>query len=168
MKPLTGAKWAAQLEAYAELITEHLHPGARWLDAGCGSHLLGTDLDPLEDWLVEQCSVIIGMDVSLRSRRKMRMLVQGSLYALPFASGSFDFVTCNMVVEHLEDPARALAEIARCLGDGGAVVINTPNLLNYGVMANAIAAKVMPEKLRLRLVPRRRRPETGRVFSCPL
>jgi SAM-dependent methyltransferase len=152
MKPLTGARWAAQSEAYGEFIAEHLHPGVRWLDAGCGSRLLEDDLDPLEDWLVEQCAMIVGMDVLLRGHRNIGLLVQGSLYTLPFADTSFDLITCNMVVEHLENPARALAEIARCLRPGGAVVINTPNLLNYGVMANAILSKVIPEKWRLRLV----------------
>src|SRR5258708_40141955 len=97
MKPLTGAAWAAQSEAYAALIAEHLHPGVRWLDAGCGSRLLEDDLDPLENWLVEQCAMIVGMDVSLRSHRNIRSLVQGSLYAMPFAYASFYLITCNMV-----------------------------------------------------------------------
>jgi SAM-dependent methyltransferase len=152
MKPLTGAGWAAQSEAYAELVAEHLHSGVRWLDAGCGSRLLEDDLDPLEDWLVEQCAMIVGIDVLLGGHRNIRLLVQGSLYALPFADTSFDLITCNMVVEHLKNPAGAFAEIARCLKPGGAVVINTPNLLNYGVMANAILSKVIAEKWRLRLV----------------
>jgi SAM-dependent methyltransferase len=152
MKPLTGAGWAAQSEAYAELTAEHLHPGVRWLDAGCGSRLLEEDLDPLEDWLVEQSAVVLGMDVLVERHRNIRLLVQGSLYALPFADNSLDLITCNMVVEHLKYPARALAEVARCLGPGGAVVINTPNLINYGVMANAILSKVIAEKWRLRIV----------------
>jgi SAM-dependent methyltransferase len=152
MKPLTGAAWAAQSEAYAELIAEHLHPGVRWLDAGCGLRLLESDLDPLEDWLVEQCAMIIGMDVLLGVHRNIRLLVQGSLFALPFTDSSFDLITCNMVVEHLKNPARALAEIGRCLRPGGVVVINTPNLVNYGVMTNAICTHVLPERWRLRIV----------------
>lgn len=166
MKPLTGAGWAAQLEAYAELIAEHLHPGVRWLDAGCGSRLLEDDLDSLEDWLVDQCAMILGMDVLLGGHRNIRLLVQGSLYALPFANNSLDLITCNMVVEHLKNPARALAEIARCLGPGGAVVINTPNLLNYGVMANAILSKVVAEKWRLRLVHASDRREPKDIFPA--
>jgi len=55
------------------------------------------------------------MDLLLRGHRNIRLLVQGSLYALPFAEASFGLLTCNMVLEHLESPARALAEIARCL-----------------------------------------------------
>jgi SAM-dependent methyltransferase len=163
-KLLTGAKWAAHSEAYAELIAEHLGSGCRWLDAGCGWRLLENDLDPLEDWLVERCGLIIGMDVLLGGHRNIRLLVRGTLYALPFAEDSLDLVTCNMVLEHLSDPARALAEVTRCLKAGGAVVINTPNLLNYGVMANAVATRVMPERWRLRLVRASDSREPDRIF----
>ena len=84
--------------------------------------------------------------------RNIQQLLEGSINALPFADASLDLVTCNMVVEHLDNPNRAFAEIARCLRPGGAVVINTPNLMNYGIIANAVATKLLPEKLRLRLV----------------
>lgn len=152
MMPRTSAGWATHSEAYAELIAEHLHRGARWLDAGCGSRLLEENLDSLEDWLVRRCGLIIGMDPCLRGHRNIQLLVRGSLYALPFADRSFDLITCNMVVEHLANPLGAMSEISRCLRNKGEVVIQTPYLANYGVMANAIAARIMPESWRLRLV----------------
>jgi SAM-dependent methyltransferase len=150
--PRTGQKWAAQSEAYAALVAEHLHSRTGWLDVGCGWRLLEADLEPLEDWLVQQCETVVGMDVSLRTHRNISRLVGGSIYALPFSDCSLDLITCGMVMEHLDNPMSALAEIARCLKPGGAVIINTPNLMNYGVMANAIASKVMPQEWRLRLV----------------
>ena len=39
--------------------------------------------------------------------------VNGSVTALPFAAGSFDIVTCFEVLEHLDDPAVAVKELAR-------------------------------------------------------
>jgi len=150
--PFTGASWAAQSEAYAQAIAEHLHPTARWLDAGCGWRLLEDDMEAIEDWLVAQCGTIFGMDMVVSHHRNIPQLLEGSINALPLADASLDLVTCNMVVEHLDDPARAFSEIARCLRPGGAVVINTPNLLNYGIIANAVATKLLPEKVRLRLV----------------
>jgi SAM-dependent methyltransferase len=150
--PLSGTKWAAKSEAYAAVISEHLHPRAMWLDAGCGLHLLENDMEPLEKWLISHCRLIVGMDVSVTARSNISVLVRGCLYALPFADNSFDLVTCNMVVEHLDNPARAFAEVARCLSPGGAFIVTTPNLLNYGIIGNSVASKVMPEKWRLRLV----------------
>lgn len=150
--PISGERWAARAEAYASLISEHLSPRTVWLDAGCGLRLLEDDTDRLENWLATHCGKIIGMDVSVMSHRNIKTLVRGSLYALPFANSSFDLVTCNMVAEHLERPAAAFAEVSRCLRPGGAFVIITPNLLNYGILSNAIASKLLPDDWRLRLV----------------
>ncbi len=165
-KPITGARWAAQSEAYANLIAEHLGPKSRWLDAGCGWRILEDDLEPLEDWLVQQCGMVVGMDIRLTGHRNIQLLVCGSLYALPLADGSLDLVTCNMVVEHLDEPERAIAEITRVLAPGGGVVINTPNLWNYGVMANAVFSKVAPERWRLRLVHASDSREAEKVFPA--
>jgi ubiquinone/menaquinone biosynthesis C-methylase UbiE len=150
--PLTGEKWAAHAEAYAQLIAQRLTPGTRWLDAGTGTRLLEQDLDPLENWLARQSAFTVGMDVHVKHHRNIRTLVSGSIDELPFADRSFDLVTCNMVVEHLGEPGRAFDEVARVLCPGGSVVINTPNLVNYGVLANAVLSRVMPERLRLRIV----------------
>lgn len=150
--PLSGEKWAAHSEAYAALIAEHLTPNTLWLDAGCGQCLLENDMQKLEDWLVNHCGAIFGLDPALVKNRNIRLLVQGSLYALPFAGHSLDLITCNMVLEHLERPADAFAEIARCLRPSGVLILKTPNLLNYGVMGNFVASKLLPEKVRLRMV----------------
>jgi SAM-dependent methyltransferase len=150
--PLSGAHWAAKSEAYAALVAEHIGPRTLWLDAGCGWRLLEEDMEPLEDWLAAHCGRIVGLDLALTAHRNIRWLVQGSIYSLPFADSSIDLVTFNMVAEHLDDPARAFSETARCLRPGGALIIKTPNLLNYGVMGNAVMSRVMPEKWRRRLV----------------
>jgi SAM-dependent methyltransferase len=150
--PITGEKWAAPAEAYATLIAEHLKPGSRWLDAGTGSRILEEDMDSLENWLVQQSGMTVGMDVHLTHHLNIRTLVGGSIYDLPFADCSFDLVTCNVVMEHLAEPARAVSEIARVLIGGGTLIINTPNLWNYGVLANAVLSKILPEQWRLGLV----------------
>ena len=51
--------------------------------------------------------------------------MRANLEALPFPDGSFDVVLCTQVIEHLLDPARGLAEIARVLAPGGHAVITT-------------------------------------------
>lgn len=157
--PLTGARWAARSEAYATLVSEHLHPDTTWLDAGCGHRLLESDMEQLENWLVNHCGRVVGTDVSVTTHCNIDLLVAGSVYALPFSNAKFDLITCNMVAEHLDDPAKAFCELVRCLRPRGALVVHTPNVLNYGVMANAIASKFLPEKWRLRLVRERGREE---------
>ena len=49
---------------------------------------------------------------------------------LPFRSGSFDAVDVVEVIEHIENQAQLVREIARVLKPNGVVLISTPNILN--------------------------------------
>lgn len=49
---------------------------------------------------------------------------EASAYELPHADSSFDLVLCCEVLEHLEEPDRAFAELARVAR--GAVLVSTP------------------------------------------
>lgn len=150
--PLSCAGWAAKSESYARIVSEHLSPHTVWLDAGCGSRLLEENMDPLEDWLATHCKSILGMDLASTFNHNVKSLLRGSLYHMPFPDNSLDLITCRMVVEHLDQPHKAFIEVVRCLRPGGAFVVMTPNLANYAIFANAVATKVMPETLRLRIV----------------
>lgn len=46
--------------------------------------------------------------------------------ALDFPDGYFDLIICNHVLEHVNDPAAALAQFHRCLKPGGHLVAQTP------------------------------------------
>ena len=46
--------------------------------------------------------------------------------ALPYANGSFRYVLCSEVLEHLEDDDAAVAEMARVLRPDGRVVVTVP------------------------------------------
>ncbi|WP_321886119.1 glycosyltransferase [Paraburkholderia bannensis] len=46
--------------------------------------------------------------------------------ALEFEDGYFDLIICNHVLEHVNDPARALAEFSRCLAPNGKLIAQTP------------------------------------------
>ncbi len=47
---------------------------------------------------------------------------------LPFADGEFDFVISFQVIEHIEDDARFVEEVARVLRPGGKFIVSTPNI----------------------------------------
>ncbi len=51
---------------------------------------------------------------------------QGSALDLPFADATFDVVTCQTVLMHLADPARALGEMVRVAKPGGLVIASEP------------------------------------------
>jgi SAM-dependent methyltransferase len=47
----------------------------------------------------------------------------GDVYALPFADDAFDIVTSRFAFHHLQEPARAFAEMVRVARPGGRVVL---------------------------------------------
>ena len=133
--------------AYHDTIAGALHPGMRWLDAGCGHQLF-------PEWMVEQekhlfslGARVTGIDLdrpSLRRHSRLANKVLGDLTRLPFAHDSFDLISANMVVEHLEDPRRWLGEIQRVLAERGTLIIHTPNRLHWAIMG----ARLLPDALK--------------------
>jgi ubiquinone/menaquinone biosynthesis C-methylase UbiE len=97
----------------------------RLLDVGCGEGVVLRHLDRHLEGVT-----VVGLDVDgtgLRVARSQNAvsLVQGSVYDLPFAAGSFDLVLCCEVLEHVERPDAALAELARVSRDR--VLLSVPN-----------------------------------------
>jgi SAM-dependent methyltransferase len=94
------------------------------LEVGCGEgrlaqHLLGCGPRPARFVAcdLELDRVAPGLDPAIE-------FVQASIYELPFVARSFDVVVCCEVLEHLEDPRRGLAELARVADRR--VLISTP------------------------------------------
>jgi SAM-dependent methyltransferase len=142
-------------EIYGHVLRSHLSPATRWLDAGCGHHLLPHGLDKLVNELVAIPRFIVGADVSilaLRGNRWAHSLVGAKLDALPFEDESFDLVTCNMVVEHLHNPAGGFRELVRVLRPRGRLIVHTPNLLNYAVCAGHVLKLLLPRWVFLRIL----------------
>src|SRR5690349_15378705 len=99
-----------------------LAPGARLLDAGCGS---GRMLDELARY-----GRVTGVDISSEavaaSRARGHHVVRAAIEALPFADGTFDLVTCLDVIEHTPDDRATLAELRRVTRPGGLLVATVP------------------------------------------
>lgn len=120
-----------------------------WLDVGCGHQLLPGWRIEAERSLVRRCRLIVGIDSdddSLKRHGTITNTVQGDIARLPFPDGSFNLVTANMVVEHLENPIEHFIEINRVLKTGGLCIFHTPNVRGYTTRL----AGILPECLRRR------------------
>ena len=138
-------------DAYEAVLGEQVGPTTRWLDLGCGHQVLSQWREQAERALVGRAKHVVGVDYdlpSLRTHRSIRHRVRGGASELPFAPGSFDLVTANMVVEHLDDPVRQFREITRVLAPGGRVVFHTPNAVGY----TTVLARMVPEVAKKRVV----------------
>jgi ubiquinone/menaquinone biosynthesis C-methylase UbiE len=102
------------------------------LDVGCGP---GVDLPWLAEAVGPQGSVI-GLDheyaMLARARESAREFPQvrfelADAHSLPLGDNSVDRAHADRVVQHLDDPATALGEVARVLRPGGSLVIGEPD-----------------------------------------
>ncbi len=111
----------------AAFFLPHLRPGMRLLDAGCGpgsitvglaqavapGNVTGIDLD----------AGVLERGRSLAAEQSLPNLrfEAAGVYDLPYPSDSFDAVFAHTLLEHVGDPARALAELRRVLRPGGLI-----------------------------------------------
>jgi ubiquinone/menaquinone biosynthesis C-methylase UbiE len=127
------ADWQPSSHVYQASVAAHLTPGARVLDLGCGRGGVMERLHP-------QAGIVVGLDPDLKSLREHRApaLVRsnGLAEALPYPDDVFDLVCCSWVLEHLADPARVFAEVARVLASRGRFIFLTPNMWHPLPMLN--------------------------------
>jgi SAM-dependent methyltransferase len=106
-----------------QLCATLLGPG-RVLDLGCGIGHSYEELAPRET---------VGVDVAPAALAgQNRETVVADMRELPFADGSFASVVSIHSIEHVPDPERMLAEVARVLEAGGRAIFATPNRLTFG------------------------------------
>ena len=112
---------------YLRNITGLVHKAAplRLLDVGCGEGVVLRHLDRHLHGVSVVGLDIDGTGLRVAQAQNSVSLVQGSVYALPFASASFDLVLCCEVLEHVEQPDAALAELARV--SSSRVLLSVPN-----------------------------------------
>ena len=84
------------------------------LDAGCGE---GFVLSLLLEHSIK--AKMTGIDISseaikiAKSNNRKMSLLKGDIYGLSFDDNAFDLVLCSEVLEHLDDPRKALKELKR-------------------------------------------------------
>ncbi|TMI96698.1 MAG: 3-demethylubiquinone-9 3-O-methyltransferase [Bacteroidetes bacterium] len=69
---------------------------------------------------------------------------------LPYANGSFDFVFCCDVLEHVQDLPKVISEISRVLKPGGVFIYDT---LNRTFISKVVAIKIWQEWKRWAFMP---------------
>ncbi|HSO94223.1 MAG TPA: methyltransferase domain-containing protein [Candidatus Dormibacteraeota bacterium] len=125
----SGARERRRLEAQAELLggdsfLPSIAPGTRVLEVGCGTgaiarrvasrvvpgRVVGLDREP------EQISSARELSANTYSNLTFEV---GSAEELPYPEGDFDVAYCRFLLEHLSNPSRALAEMARVVRPGG-------------------------------------------------
>jgi len=96
------------------------------LDAGCGEgftlnklvlNKIGQSIEGIE---YTKEAIALGKKLFPEANIK-----QGSIYELPYKDGSFDLVVCTEVLEHLENPQKALLEIIRVSKKH--IILSVPN-----------------------------------------
>ena len=92
----------------------------RVLDVGCGAK-------PYESLFAPYADSYVGVDPVENPRAELK----GSVEALPVADGAFDVVLCNQVLEHCDDPAKAVSELRRVTAPGGRVLASTHGVMAY-------------------------------------
>uniref|UniRef100_A0A7V4KD94 Class I SAM-dependent methyltransferase n=1 Tax=Fervidobacterium pennivorans TaxID=93466 RepID=A0A7V4KD94_FERPE len=126
------------------------------LDVGCGK---GDVTIPLAFLGYK----MVGVDISSENideaikRLKVKKLLKnnpvfllGDAENLPFKEGSFDFVICSEVLEHLKRPEKALKSIHEVLKPKGLLIVTVPNgygpyCMIYDHFRNIIS-KILPIK----------------------
>jgi 2-polyprenyl-3-methyl-5-hydroxy-6-metoxy-1,4-benzoquinol methylase len=117
--------------AHAKLL-EAVGTGNRVLDVGCSSGYLARPL-------AERGNTIVGLELDPEAARAAEefceLVLVGDVETmdLPLEPGSFDVVLGGDVIEHLRDPAAALARLRPLLRPGGRVVLSTPNVANWAI-----------------------------------
>lgn len=122
---------------YHDALVPHLRSETRWLDLGCGHQVFADWMMAEETAAVNCVRYACGIDLDeagMRNHQHLRDRVKGDLTRLPFPNASFDVISANMVVEHLEHPAGVLAEVRRALRPGGVFVFHTTNRRNFKIM----------------------------------
>jgi SAM-dependent methyltransferase len=99
-------------------------PPGRLLDVGCGTGDLAA-VFVRHGWKAS------GIEPSEQAARHARAIgvdaVTGTLADAPWAAGEFDAIIFNHSLEHIDDPAAAIAAAARLLRSGGLLAIAVPN-----------------------------------------
>jgi ubiquinone/menaquinone biosynthesis C-methylase UbiE len=126
-------------EEAAAFLLNHLKPGMRLIDLGCGP---GSITIGLARYVAP--AEVVGVDraeEALTAARRQAgdervgnvRFEQADVYELPFQDAGFDVVYGHQILQHLADPVAALREAKRVLRPGGYLAVRDAD---YGTMTH--------------------------------
>ncbi len=123
--PVSSATWLVRSNLaewlQREAAAAHASCGRlRVLDVGCGQK-------PYYPYFAGYADSYVGVDVVENPAAELL----GGVEDLPVDDASFDVVLCTQVLEHCDDPARAVAELRRVTAPGGRVLASTHGVQVY-------------------------------------
>ncbi|MFD5696887.1 class I SAM-dependent methyltransferase [Streptomyces lasiicapitis] len=137
--------------AYRAAVAElGLRPGARVLDAGCGT---GRALPALRD-AVTSSGTVLGVDLTpamleaavRAGRQSCGRLLLADVARLPVRARTLDAVFGAGLISHLPDPAENLRELARVVRPGGLLALFHP--IGRAALAARQGRQITPDDLR--------------------
>ncbi|MFD9071599.1 MULTISPECIES: class I SAM-dependent methyltransferase [Streptomyces] len=137
--------------AYRAAVAElGLRPGARVLDAGCGT---GRALPALRD-AVTPSGTVLGVDLTpamleaavRAGRQSCGRLLLADVARLPVRAQTLDAVFGAGLISHLPDPAENLRELARVVRPGGLLALFHP--IGRAALAARQGRQITPDDLR--------------------
>ncbi|GGO48382.1 class I SAM-dependent methyltransferase [Streptomyces lasiicapitis] len=137
--------------AYRAAVAElGLRPGARVLDAGCGT---GRALPALRD-TVTSSGTVLGVDLTpamleaavRAGRQSCGRLLLADVARLPVRAQTLDAVFGAGLISHLPDPAENLRELARVVRPGGLLALFHP--IGRAALAARQGRQITPDDLR--------------------
>lgn len=129
-RTLAQRTYMARYHEITQIIKREARENMNILDIGCYDCYL---FEQLMDVMDLDESNLYGLDLSssrlslARQRLSKVNLVQGDAENLPWQSGKFDVVICSETLEHLLDPAGAIAEMERVLTENGLLILTVPS-----------------------------------------
>ncbi len=136
---------------YGRALRQYVRPGDKWLDVGCGYQILPSWAMPLGEQkvIVRSAAFLVGVDADERIAEHplLTYRLQALGGALPFQDETFDLVTANMVVEHVEHPEAFLLDVRRVLRPGGRFLFHTPNYLYWLVFLASLTPEAFKKPI---------------------
>jgi ubiquinone/menaquinone biosynthesis C-methylase UbiE len=107
-------------DCYIEKMAKLIPPGSRVLDAGAGT----CKYKPLFSHCQYKAQDFAQYEGSEHIYGELDYV--GDITSIPVADGSFDYIICSEVFEHIPRPDLAICEFARILRAGGVVILTAP------------------------------------------